>query len=316
MSMKDLDLPDLSGTHAVVTGANSGIGLAAATRLAGAGADVILAVRNAEKGAEAVASIRAAHPQAEVSVERLDLANLGSVAELAERLVEAGRAVDLLVNNAGVMTPPERHTTDDGFELQFGTNHLGHFALTGRLLPLLGQAPRPRVVTISSLMARVGRIRLDDLQSERGYSPTATYSQSKLANLLFMLELNRRSEREGWEIVSVGAHPGYTHTNLQHAGPAMGSGVVTRGRLATYRLAELLHVGQGPAQGCLPTLYAATRPEATGGTYWGPGGPFEARGFPTAATFPRRALDEGVAARLWEVSEELTGVQYAVGSLP
>jgi len=314
--MKDLDLPDLSGTHAVVTGANSGIGLAAATRLAGAGADVTLAVRNAEKGKAAAEGIRAAHPEAGVAVESLDLASLDSVAEFADRLTEAGRAVDLLVNNAGVMTPPERHTTADGFELQVGTNHLGHFALTGRLLPLLGQAPRPRVVTISSLMARIGRIRFDDLQSERGYSATATYSQSKLANLLFMLELHRRSEREGWDVVSVGAHPGYAHTNLQHSGPAMGSGLVTRGRLATYRLAEVLHVGQPPAQGCLPTLYAATRPEATGGTYWGPGGLFETRGFPTAATFPRRALDERAAARLWEVSEELTGVQYAVGSLP
>jgi len=312
--MKDLDLPDLSGTHAVVTGANSGIGLGAATRLAGAGAEVTLAVRNAEKGAEAVASIRAAHPKAEVSVERLDLADLGSVAEFADRLTEAGRAVDLLVNNAGVMTPPERHTTADGFELQLGTNHLGHFALTGRLLPLLGQAPRPRVVTISSLMARVGRIRFDDLQSERGYSPAATYGQSKLANLLFMLELHRRSEREGWDVVSVGAHPGYAATNLQHAGPAMGSGLMARGWQATYRLGAALRVGQSPEHGCLPTLYAATRPEATGGTYWGAGGPFELRGYPKAATFPRRSLDEGVAARLWEVSEELTGVQYAVGT--
>ncbi|HEY3003986.1 MAG TPA: SDR family oxidoreductase [Kribbellaceae bacterium] len=307
--MRDLDLPDLSGELVVVTGSNSGIGLGAATRLAGAGAELVLAVRNEAKGAGAAAEIRAAHPSAELTVERLDLGSQASVAHFAARMTERDRAIDILVNNAGVMMPPARHTTSDGFELQFGTNHLGHFALTGRLLPLLRKAANPRVVTVSSTAARVGRIQFDDLQFERGYRSIPAYGQSKLANLLFMLELQRRSDRNGWGLVSTAAHPGATHTNLQVTGPRMGTG---REGL-TMRLSKLFPLWQEIPQGCLPTLYAATRPDATGATYWGPNGPFEMRGFPASATFPRHALDEQTAARLWQVSEDLTGVRYEVG---
>jgi NAD(P)-dependent dehydrogenase (short-subunit alcohol dehydrogenase family) len=293
---------DLTGKLAVITGANSGIGLGAAKRLAAAGAEVVLAVRNQAKGATAAKEIT----DAPVSVEPLDLSSLDSVAAFADRMLERDRPIDLLINNAGVMMPPDRHTTADGFELQFGTNHLGHFALTGRLLPLLRKASAPRVVSLSSGAARVGRIDFDDLQSERRYRPIPAYAQSKLANLLFALELDRLSERNGWGIMSTAAHPGATHTNLQTSGPSMG-----RDRASlTMRISKFLPVWQEVPQGCLPTLHAATSSEATGGGYYGPGGPFELRGDPAPATIPKRAKDPGTAARLWVVSEELTKVRF------
>jgi len=214
-------LPGLTGKFVVVTGSNSGIGLGAATRLAGAGAEVVLAVRDRDKGTRAREEIIAAHPAATVLVEQLDLSSLDSVASFADRMRERGRAIDVLVNNAGVMMPPTRLTTSDGFELQFGTNHLGHFALTGRLLPLLRKAEAPRVVSVSAIAARIGRIRFNDLQSELRYRPVSAYAQSKLANLLFAVELHRRSARRGWGIVSVAAHPGITDTDLRHNGPNM-----------------------------------------------------------------------------------------------
>jgi NAD(P)-dependent dehydrogenase (short-subunit alcohol dehydrogenase family) len=305
--MKDIQLPDLTGKLAVVTGANSGIGLGAATRLAGAGAQVVLAVRNPAKGETALAEIRAAHAQAPVSVEVLDLSTLDSVAAFADRLLRRDRPIDILINNAGVMMPPTRYTTADGFELQLGTNHLGHFALTGRLLPLLRKAPAARVVSLSSGLARFGRINFDDLQCERRYRPTASYAQSKLANLIFARELNLRSQRHGWGILSMAAHPGLTRTNLQVAGPRMGRNA-TRDSLG-IRMSKLLPLWQEVPHGCLPMLYAATSPDVTGGGYYGPDGAFELRGMPAPAHVPRRAADEQAAARLWQVSEELTKVR-------
>ncbi len=306
--MTDIQIPDQSGTLAVITGANSGIGLGAAHRLAAEGAEVILAVRNRSKGDSAAAEIKSANPSATVSVEILDLSNLDSIAAFADTMTDRARPVDLLINNAGVMMPPTRFTTADGFELQIGTNHLGHFALTGRLLPLLLKAKSPRVVTLSSGAARFGRINFDDLHSERRYRPIPSYGQSKLANLLFALELNRLSARNAWGIRSNAAHPGATHTNLQTTGPQLGKSS-NRDSLA-MRIGKLLPFWQEIPQGCLPTLYAATSPDAAGGGYYGPDGPFEMRGLPAPAKFPRRALDEDSAARLWQVSEELTKVSY------
>ena len=194
----DIDIPDQTGTLAVVTGANSGIGFGVSQRLAAAGALVILAVRNTDKGNQAAQAIRAASPHAQVVVEQLDLASLASVEAFAARLLIRDQPINTLINNAGIMTPPTRHITTDGFELQFGTNYLGHFALTGRLLPLLRKAGSSRVVTLSSLTNRRGAIHFDDLQSERGYRPQRAYGQSKLATLMFAMELNRRSLRSGW----------------------------------------------------------------------------------------------------------------------
>ena len=196
----DSDIPDQTGTLAVVTGANSGIGFGVSQRLAAAGAMVILAVRNTDKGNQAAQDIRAASPDAQVVVEQLDLASLASVEAFADRLLTRDQPINTLINNAGIMTPPTRHITTDGFELQFGTNYLGHFALTGRLLPLLRKTGSSRVVTLSSLTNRRGAIHFDDLQSERGYRPQFAYGQSKLATLLFAMELNRRSVRSGWGI--------------------------------------------------------------------------------------------------------------------
>jgi NAD(P)-dependent dehydrogenase (short-subunit alcohol dehydrogenase family) len=303
--MNDIQIPDQSGTFAVITGSNSGIGLGAAHRLAAAGAEVVLAVRNESKGAAALAEIKAATPGAGVSVERLDLSSLDSVAAFADRMLDAGRPIDLLINNAGVMMPPNRYTTEDGFELQFGTNHLGHFALTGRLLPLLRNGNGARVVTLSSSAARLGRINFDDLQAERRYRPIPAYGQSKLANLLFMLELSRRSADNGWGIRSTAAHPGATHTNLQSTGPSMGR---SRDPLS-MRLGNFLPIWQEIPQGCLPTLYAAG-PDAVPAGYYGPDGILEMRGLPAPAKLPRRARDEQSAARLWQISEDLTKVRY------
>ena len=224
MARSDLTVtvPDLSGRLAVVTGSNSGLGLGLATRLAAAGADVIMAIRNRAKGEAAIEQIRATVPNAKLTIKQLDLSSLASVKALGEELNAEGRPIDILINNAGIMQPPNRETTADGFELQFGGNHLGHFALTGHLLPLLRAASNPRVTSLSSLAARMGGINFDDLQWEKRYNPTRAYSQSKSANLMFALELDRRSRRAGWGIVSNAAHPGFTKTNLQLSGPSQG----------------------------------------------------------------------------------------------
>ena len=296
------DISDQSGRVAVVTGANSGLGLATARELARAGASVVLACRSEEKARGAMDTIRRVVPSAELSVGVLDLADLGSVHAFAESCVAPGRSLDLLINNAGIMAAPRRLTTD-GFESQFGTNHLGHFALTGRLLPALLNAPAPRVVTVSSILHRRGTMNFEDLQGQRKYSSWGAYGQSKLANLMFCFELERRAAETGSALRSLAAHPGYAATNLQFA--------------ATDRFYEKA-VGwignrlfaQSAEMGALPILYAATVADLPGGTFVGPLGRKEQRGYPTVVTAASKAYDEQAWRRLWEVSEQLTGVHY------
>jgi NAD(P)-dependent dehydrogenase (short-subunit alcohol dehydrogenase family) len=295
------DIPDQRGRLAVVTGANSGLGLVTARELARAGATVVLGCRNLSKGEQALAAIRQAAPAADVSLESLDLAALSSVREFAARVGAAHPRVDLLVNNAGLMAPP-RGTTADGFETQFGTNHLGHFALTGLLLGALLAAPAPRVVTVSSVAHRMGTIKFDDLQRERRYNNWLAYGQSKLANLMFCFELQRRASAAGTSLTSLAAHPGYADTNLQFAGPVK------------FYERPLMVVGklfaQSAEMGALPTLYAATTPELPGGSFVGPDGPAESRGYPHVVTAAGKAYGENAGRRLWNVSEDLTGVHY------
>ncbi len=286
------DIPDQSGRVAVVTGANSGLGLVTARELARAGARVVLACRNTAKGEDAAAQIRRDVPDADVSVAELDLGSLASVRAFADGLEGD---VDLLINNAGVMAPP-RQETADGFELQFGTNHLGHFALTGLLLDRV----RDRVVTLSSGAHRIGKIDFDDLQRERGYFRWTAYGQSKLANLLFALELDRRLRAAGSPVQSLAAHPGYAATNLQSAAAPVFDRLF-------MKLSNAV-IAQSADMGALPTLYAATKPDVEGGTFVGPDGLGEQRGHPQPVQPSGAARDETVAARLWEVSEELTGV--------
>ncbi len=299
-------IPSQKGRLAIVTGATSGLGAETALALAGAGASVILASRNAAKGAEVLARIRDTHPLADVTFEILDLASLASVQDFGERIAWEHRRIDLLVNNAGVMAIPDRLVTEDGFEMQLGANYLGHFALTLRLLPRLLAAPAPRVVTVSSLAHRSGRIHFDDLQLERSYTPWKAYCQSKLATLMFALELERRARAQGWELMSNAAHPGFARTGLQATGPQMGRDRPSLLQYATRVLGPFL--SQSAAEGALPTLLAATSPEAEGGVMYGPDGFYEMKGPPHRARILDHALDRDVAARLWEVSEQLTGV--------
>jgi NAD(P)-dependent dehydrogenase (short-subunit alcohol dehydrogenase family) len=300
-------VPSQAGKLAVVTGANSGTGKEAALRLAGAGARVILAVRTPAKGDAARAEILAEHPEAELEVRQVDLASLDSVAAFADGLLADGRPVDVLVNNAGVMAPPSRMVTTDGFELQFGTNYLGPFALTLRLLPLVLAAPSPRVVAMSSKVAEYGRIHFDDLQWERlRYQPMMCYAQSKLADLMFSQHLATVAGERGWPLVSAGAHPGYTKTNLQLAGPSLG-----RSRPQLFRV-ESMGIGRLIAQsvvvGTEPLLFAATSPDVVNGGYYGPKGFLELFGPSTMVRPTRKALDAVAAARLWAEAERLTEV--------
>ncbi|MFD8983476.1 SDR family oxidoreductase [Streptomyces sp. NPDC059564] len=306
-------LPDQSGKLAVVTGANSGTGKEAARRLAEAGARVVLAVRTPAKGDTARAEILARHPHAEVEVRRIDLADLTSVAAFADGLLADGTPLDLLVNNAGVMAPPRRMTTSDGFELQFGSNFLGPFALTVRLLPALLAAPAPRVATMSSGTAHFARIDLTDLQWERRrYSPMLSYAQSKLADLMMTRHLAVLAEERGWPLRSTAAHPGYTKTNLQTAGASLGRDKPSRlhGLVGAVDFLPKQEVGPGTE----PLLYAATSPEATAGGYYGPGGRFGLVGPTTEAGVPRRARDAAAAAALWDRAERLTGVEAAASA--
>jgi NAD(P)-dependent dehydrogenase (short-subunit alcohol dehydrogenase family) len=305
-------VPDLSGKLAVVTGANSGLGLGLATRLSAAGADVIMAIRNRAKGEAAVEQIRATVPHAKLTIKSLDLSSLASVKALGEELTAEGRPIDILINNAGVMQPPNRETTADGFELQFGSNHLGHFALTGHLLPLLRAASCPRVTSLSSIAARTGGINFDDLQWEKRYNPTKAYSQSKSANLMFAIEFDRRSRQGGWGVVSNAAHPGLCKTNLQLSGPSQGKDSPTLLE-RFYRVSRQLtpFMWQEIDEGILPALYAATSPEAKGEAFYGPHGFLElAGGGVTDAKILDRARNEADCRRLWEISEQLTGVRY------
>jgi len=292
------DIPDQSGRNAIVTGANSGLGLVTARELARAGASVVMACRNLEKGHAAVEQVRAAVPDAQVQLDELDLASLESVRGFAERFKATHDALDLLINNAGVMAPPRRRTVD-GFELQFGTNHLGHFLLTTLLLDSMERREDARVVTLSSTAHKIGRIAFHNLDGDRHYFRWRAYGQSKLANLLFALELDRRLRREGSTVKSLAAHPGYAATNLQSASPPMIDRVVMK--------VSNKFVAQSDEMGALPTLYAATQPGLEGGTYIGPDGPSEQRGHPTMVQPNGRARDEDTARRLWQVSEELTG---------
>lgn len=310
------DIPDQTGRRAIVTGANSGLGFETALALAAKGAEVTLAVRDTAKGAEAARHITAQVPQARVEVQRLDLADLTSVDEFAWLWREAhpgqpdggGSAdrqgsLDLLINNAGIMAIPRRDSAQ-GFEMQLATNHLGHFALTGRLIDAI--RPEGRVVTVSSQAHRMGRIDFEDLMGERSYGPWRAYGQSKLANLLFMRSLAERLERAGSTVDSVAAHPGYASTHLQAVAPEM------KGRGWQVKVMDVVNkvMAQSAAMGALPTLFAATAPAVSRGDYVGPDGFGEQRGYPTLVGMTGSARDDAVAERLWRVSEELTGVRY------
>jgi NAD(P)-dependent dehydrogenase (short-subunit alcohol dehydrogenase family) len=303
-------VPDQAGKLIVVTGANSGTGKEAARRLAQAGAHVVLAVRTIAKGEQAREEILAAQPGAQLDVRRIDLADLASVAEFAGGLIADGVPVDVLVNNAGVMAPPTRHVTADGFELQFGSNFLGPFALTMRLLPLILAAPAPRVVTMSSGVASYGRIRFDDPQWNRRYSPNLSYAQSKLADLMMTLRLAELATANGWDLMSNAAHPGFTRTNLQTAGASLGRDKPKRTPYNSFGFLPSQEVGPGTE----PLLYAATNSGAVNGGYYGPSRWFGLVGPTTAVTPPRRARDTAAAARLWEQAERLTGVSLPVGA--
>jgi NAD(P)-dependent dehydrogenase (short-subunit alcohol dehydrogenase family) len=297
-------LPAQTGRLAVVTGGTGGLGYEIALGMALGGADVIVAGRNEARGRAAAAKIRALAPEALVRFEKLDLADLASVAAFVARIELAGGSVDLLVNNAGVMALPARRVTANGFEMQLGVNYLGHFALTGRLLPLLRAGRRPRVVQMSSVVHRCGRIRFEDLQGERGYRPWTAYSQSKLASVLFARELQKRSDTCGWGLLSSAVHPGYARTELF----ANGLGSRSLGNLLNLSLGRL--VSQSAADGAQAALFAAVSAGVEPGGFYGPGGWFELSGMPRAARVSRRAQDEDVARRLWSVSEELTGVVW------
>ena len=296
-------IPPQGGKTALITGANSGIGYRAALELARHGAHVLLGVRSRAKGAAALARLLQEAPGASAEVVDLDIASLASIRRFAQ---DFSQPLDLLINNAGIMALPRRELTKDGFECQFGTNHLGHFALTGLLLPHLLQAAAPRVVTVSSLAHRNGKIAFDDLQSEKHYVPWTAYNQSKLANLLFALELDRRARAAGSRLLSIPVHPGISRTSIFDNGP----GQRTFKALAVKVFAPF--ITQDDAAGALPTLYAATAPEAQGGAYIGPDGFQGFKGSPTVEVPRPQALDEAVAKHLWAVSEELTGVVYPV----
>src|SRR6267143_2099947 len=289
------------GRTAVITGATGGLGYETALALAKAGTEVILTGRYDAKGQSAVDKISREVTDARVSYQHLDLASLASVADFAQRMY-ARPSLDLLINNAGVMALPRRQTTADGFEMQFGTNHLGHFALTARLMPLLRRASGPRVVSVSSLAHRTGFIDFADLEGARVYSPWKAYGQSKLATLMFALELQRRSDAAAWNLISNAAHPGFARTGLFASGPG---GLLS---LATDFAAPFF--GHSAAGGARPILFAATNPRAKPGAYYGPGGIGELRGAPAPALIMPRARDAAAATRLWDVSEKLASTSF------
>jgi NAD(P)-dependent dehydrogenase (short-subunit alcohol dehydrogenase family) len=300
MSWTPAEIGDLSGRRALVTGATDGLGLETALALAAKGARVILTGRNPDKGARALERIRREHLSADVTFEPAELGDLARVRSLAHRV--ATEPLDILVNNAGIMGVP-RSTTAQGFEAQLGVNYLSHFVLTGTLLPALRQTPSPRVVSLSSMAHRMGRIDFDDLQGERSYSPFRAYSQSKLAMLLFADELQRRSDAHGWGVRSVAAHPGFARTHLMHAEGAS---------KAMARFGDLLAplVSHSAAEGAQPQLLAATRPDIAPGSYWGPTRMGEMKGPPGPAKRAPQGRDAAVAARLWDVSQRLTDYPF------
>lgn len=305
----DISIPDLTGRRAVLTGGSDGIGLHIATRLAVAGAEVVLPVRNPRKGDAAIAGIRRMAPAASVTLRRLDLSSLESVAALADTLVSEGDPIHYLINNAGVMTPPARQTTMDGFESQFGVNHLGHFALVAGLLPLL-RAGHARVTSQISVAANQGSINWDDLNWDRGYNGMRAYNQSKIAFGLFGLELDRRSRAQGWGISSNLSHPGVAPTSLLAARPELGRAADTQGvRLIRWLSARGILVGT-PETAALPALVAATSAGARAGGFYGPKGPGHTGGAPAEQKLFSRLRNEDEARRVWQVSEELTGAVF------
>ena len=300
---KAADIPSLMGKRVVITGANSGIGYHAALKLARKGAEVVLACRDRRRGEEAFARLHADSPGAHMELAILDLASLNSVREFAEKELARRRPLDILINNAGVMAPPRRLETADGFELQFGTNVLGHFALTALLMPALeqgaaGSTDRPRIVTIASIAHKKGRISFDDLQSTKAYSPMKAYQQSKLANLILAFELDRRLRAAGSRVMSVAAHPGVANTNLFQAGDYSPFEKAVRNGVA-LAIGIMLNTD---AEGALPTLYAATAPDAEAGGYYGPQGFQEMKGDDVGqAIVAPQARDASAAARLWQI---------------
>ena len=307
------DLPDQHGRTVLITGATSGLGEASAVAMATRGAHVILATRSSERTVAVMDEIHHRAPAASMEHLLVDLADLSSVAAAAAALARRHEHLDVVIANAGIMAPPLRRTVD-GFELQMGVNHLGHFALIGGLLPLLLAATAPRVVLVSSTAHRLARLRVDDLNLERHhYQRWVAYGNSKLANLLHVLELQRRAEAAGRDLTAVAAHPGYADTALQTTGPRMQGGI--RGLVSGVgsRIGNLLFA-QPASQGALPQLYAATAPALPGASYWAPDGPGEARGYPAPATRSAAAQDPALAAALWQASQEMTGVTYDLGS--
>ncbi|MCP5101584.1 MAG: SDR family NAD(P)-dependent oxidoreductase [Chloroflexi bacterium] len=289
------DIPDQTGRVAIVTGANSGIGYETARALAQKGATVVMACRSMSKGETAVSQIRSEFPNAKLELMHLDLSDLNSVKKFVQEFNEHFSQLDLLINNAGVMVPP-LGKTKDGFELQFGTNHLGHFSLTGQLLNLITSTPKARVVNVSSMAHKMGSIDFENLNAEKNYNRNGAYGQSKLANLLFTYELQRRFKSAGIDAISTAAHPGWTGTNLQE-------------HSSIFRMLNPIF-SQKPEMGALPTLYAAIAAEVEGGDYYGPSGWQEMRGYPKRVPSTDKSHDTAVATRLWTVSEELTGIQF------
>ncbi|KJC58003.1 short-chain dehydrogenase [Bradyrhizobium sp. LTSPM299] len=298
------DIPSQDSKTAVITGATGGLGFETALALAGAGATVVLTGRNDAKGRHAIERIRGQFTNAKVSYETLDLADLSSVSDFATRFAASHGALDLLINNAGVMALPKRQTTADGFEMQFGINYLGHYALTARLLPLLRRGHQPRVVNLSSLAHRSGTIDFEDLQGAKSYNSFKAYCQSKLAMLVFALELQRRSDAAGWGLMSNAAHPGFARTELIANGPG------TSGLLGYLGILLQPFASHSAAAGALPTLFAATSPAAKAAGYYGPSGFYEMKGPPSPAKIMPRAKDAAAAERLWDVSAVLTGLSF------
>ena len=301
-------IPSQEGRVAVVTGATGGLGLECALALAGAGAEVVLAGRDARKGQAALARVRQAHPSARIGFGLLDLASLDSVERFVDAFAAQHAALDLLINNAGVMAVPVRHETRDGFELQFGTNYLGHFALTGRLMPQLRRAPAARVVNVASLAHLRGRIDFADPQGRR-YHPWRAYSQSKLAMLMFGIEFQRRSAALGWGVTGLSAHPGWSMTDIFTNGPRLGGASGWKERIG---MMAFPYFGQSAAAGAQPIVYAATAPKVQAGGYYGPDGFYELKGSPKAARIAPQARNVDAAARLWDLSVDLTGVDPAL----
>jgi NAD(P)-dependent dehydrogenase (short-subunit alcohol dehydrogenase family) len=296
-------IPDQTGRIIAITGATSGLGLVSAQTLAASGAELVLAVRNTANGETVAAGIRAKHPTAKITVSALDLASLASIAEFARRADATLPRLDVLINNAGLGMQPTRHTTKDGFEQQFGTNHLGHFALTAQLIPTLLRAPAPRVVPVASIAHRRGKIAWDDLQTERPYNGRTAYGQSKLANLMFGLELAARATEQGSRLASIPAHPGVSSTGFIQA-------TEMPGYMRTVGSFAIALLGQSAAAGAEPQLYVATMPDAQNGQYWGPDGFLEVRGKPAIARVWPHAQNRADWQRLWQVSEELVGLQF------